>query len=426
MAISINERWFVGDGSGLRFPADAQGLRDGGVTFLTDALHAYGSLPQDNGVTRINRCDEVIGGSTGRKLLLSVDYRTPGPHPELFVKFSRDFDDPGRDHGRTQMASEVEFAALARAYDVPVAVPTAMFGDFEGVSGSGILITERIPFGCGGIEGQYAKCMDYDMPDQLGRYRALLGALGRLAGTDAAGRLPNRLSADMEQLSVGERTPLTAERLDRRIDRLADFAATCPGLLPANVRSPAFVERLRTEVHLLLASEAAVWRFLRGQTDFVALCHWNANVDNAWFWCDADGTLQCGLMDWGCAGGMNVAMAIWGAMCSAETAMWDDHLAELLNHFGGEFRACGGSALEVDVLQTSVVLYAAVMGMTWLLDTPAHVRDQVPELSATSTRMDPGVKDVESVRCRLQMMTNVLNLWERNDIGDLLSTISAR
>ena len=67
----------------------------------------------------------------------------------------------------------------------------------ESHSGTGLLITERIPFGSNGIEGQYQKCMDYDMPDQVGHYRALLGAVARLAGTDAAGRLPNQLGADM-------------------------------------------------------------------------------------------------------------------------------------------------------------------------------------------------------------------------------------
>jgi hypothetical protein len=261
------------------------------------------------------------------------------------------------------------------------------------------------------------------MPDQVGHYRALVGAIGRLAGTDAAGRLPNELTADMELLSVGERTPLTAEKLSRRVDRLSEFAATYPALLPTNVRTQTFLTRLRSELPTLLRHEAAVWRLLREQTDCIALCHWNANVDNAWFWRDADDTLRCGLMDWGCAGRMNVAMAIWGAMCSAETEMWDEHLVELLTHFVDEFRACGGGALDVDALTRSVVLYAAVMYMTWLLDVPAYVREQVPGLTAATTRMDPAIKGVESVRCRLQMMTNVLNLWERYDIGGLLAAI---
>jgi hypothetical protein len=416
-------RWAIGDHSRVRFPADVCTLRNGGPQFLTEAFRSYRALAQDEWVSGITQCEEVSGGSTGRKLLLSVEYGAPGPHRELFVKFSRDFDDAGRDLGRMQMASEVELAALAAAEDFPVAVPTAMFGDFQRGSGTGILITERIPFGRDGIEPQYAKCMDYAMPDQVGHYRAIVGALGRLAGTHAAGRLPNQLTVDIEQLSVGERPPLTAAKLDRRVDRLAEFATAHPGLLPTNVRAQPFLARLRDDLPRLLATEAAVWRSLRGQTDLIALCHWNANVDNAWFWRNADGTLECGLMDWGCVGQMHVAMAIWGAMCSAETEMWDHHLDGLLTQFAAEFNACGGGILDVQVLTRSIVLYAAVMGMTWLLDVPAYVRSRAPELTAVSTRMDPAIAGVESVRSRLQMLTNVLNLWQTHDLAGVLDEL---
>jgi hypothetical protein len=353
-------------------------------------------------------------------MLLAVDYRTPGPHRELFVKFSRDFDDPQRDHGRTQMAQEIAFARLSRADRFPVAVPTVLFADYHRASGTGVLITERIPFGRNGIEAQYDKCMDYAMPDQLGHYRAVLSAVATLAGTHAAGRIPNDLSADMEQLSVGERPLLDARRLHRRVDRLIDFADAYPGLLPANVRSPAFLSQLRGDLPRLLECEPEVWRTLRERTDFTALCHWNANVDNAWFWRDTKGVLRCGLMDWGSVGQMNVAMAIWGAMCSAETRLWNQHLVDLLNLFADEFRACGGPVLDVGVLAKHVLLYASVMGMTWLLDVPGYVRSQAPDLTAESTRMDPAIRDVESVRCRLQMLTNVLNLWRTHDLGHLL------
>jgi hypothetical protein len=377
-------------------------------------------------VAAITECAEVGGGSTGRKLRLSVDYLEQGPHPDLFVKFSRDFDDPERDRGRTQMAPEVAFAALARRDGFPVTVPTVLFADYHRASGTGVLITERIPFGDNGVEPQYAKCTDYDIPDQLGHYRALLTAVARLAGTDRSGALSHRLTADMEELSVGERPALDEGRLLRRVDRLAQFADAHPGLLPGNVRSASFLARLSAMLPTLLECEPLIWRELRGSQDLIALCHWNANVDNAWFWRDEAGTLQCGLMDWGCVGQMNVAMAIWGAMCSAETDLWDHHLGELLTGFADEYRTYGGPAVDVELLTRHVLLYASVMGMTWLLDVPAHVRSQVPDATATTTRFSPGVADVESVRCRLQMMTNVLNLWQTHDVEGLLPAISAR
>ena len=108
------------------------------------------------------------------------------------------------------MEFEVRFALLSRRPGFPIAVPKCLFADYHGPSGTGLLITERIPYGDSGIEPHYDKCMDYAMPDPVGHYRALLGALGRLAGTHKAGRLPAELvdqfPVDMERLSVGERS----------------------------------------------------------------------------------------------------------------------------------------------------------------------------------------------------------------------------
>jgi len=88
------ERWVIGDHFGLPIPADPAALHSGGAAFLTEAFRISGALDAGNAVTRISQFDEVPGGSTGRKLLLTVEYDTPGAHTDLFVKFSRDFDDP--------------------------------------------------------------------------------------------------------------------------------------------------------------------------------------------------------------------------------------------------------------------------------------------------------------------------------------------
>ena len=173
------------------------------------------------------------------------------------------------------------------------------------------------------------------MPEPLDHYRALVSALARLVGGHRSGRIPagDQFPVDMQTAQVGERAPISPEKLDRRLDQLADFAEASPGLLPANVRSPQFISRLRNDAPRFLENEPAVWSYLADHPDYIALCHWNANVDNAWFWRDSDNALHCGLLDWGCAGQMNVAMALWGAMSGAETDLWDRHLDELLRLF---------------------------------------------------------------------------------------------
>ena len=420
-----DEAWVRGDNFAIDMPADADALRDGGAQFLTAAFRSTGALASDGAVTEITELTEFRGGSTGRKAVLSVAYDRADLPTELFAKFSRDFDDAGRDHGRTQMEFEVRFALMSRAPAFPIVVPKCLFADYHGPSGTGLLITERIPYGDSGIESHYAKCTDYAMPDPVGHYQALLGVLGRLAGTHKSGRLPAELvgqfPVDMKRLSVGERVPYSADQLQRRVDRLAEFAAAQPTLLPANLRSPAFISRLRREVVLFPHREDAIWDWLAADPDYVALCHWNANVDNAWFW-RRDGHLECGLMDWGCAGQMNVAMAIWGAMCSAETSLWDNHIDGLLDVFLQEFVAAGGPALASTVMKQHLMLYAAIMGLAWLLDVPSYLLRLLPERVAD--RFDPQIADNEQARSRLLMMTNFLNLWETCDFVGALDAVA--
>jgi hypothetical protein len=244
-------RSVTGDQFGLAIPADPAGLRGGGARFLTDAFRASGALADDNCVTSVTGFREVTGGSTGRKVVLSVQYDKPQPglHTDLFVKFSRDLDNLVRDRGKTQMEPEVRFATLSRVPGFPIAVPAVQFADYDRRTGTGILITERIPFGRRGIERQYHKCLDYEMPEPVEHYRALLTALARLAGTHRSGRLPADLTAhfplDVQAATVGERAPRSADKLDRRLTQLAEFVETHPGLLPANVATPECFSRLR-------------------------------------------------------------------------------------------------------------------------------------------------------------------------------------
>ena len=426
MISEADDRWVTGDHFGIPIPADPAALRAGGTAFLTEAFRASGALNADTSVAGISRFEEVPGGSTGRKLLLRVEYDKPDgqPHTDLFVKFSRDLENPIRDRGKTQMESEVLFASLSRAPGFPITVPANQFADYHRDTGTGILISERIHLGANGIERQYHKCLDYEMPQRLDHYRALLTALARLVGYHRSGRLPAGLAsqfpADIRAATVGERIPISPDKLDRRLTRLAEFAHTSPGLLPANVRSPEFMARLREDAPRFLEHEPAVWSYLAAQPDYIALCHWNANVDNAWFWRDADEVLHCGLLDWGCVGQLNVAMALWGAMSGAETDLWDCHLDGLLGLFVSEIRGHGGPDLSVGELHDQLVLYVGIMAVTWLLDVPALIRSRFGDAARWLSRHDPAVKDDESVRAPLQMLTNALNLWETRDFGDLL------
>jgi hypothetical protein len=424
--------WVPGDITGLQIPAHSAALRTGGEAFLTEAFRASGALAADNRVAAITHFEEWLGGSTGRKLLLSVAYEKPAPdlHTALFVKFSRDFADTQRDRAKRQMESEVRFAAMSRIPGFPIAVPTCLFADYHQESGTGILITQRVAFGAGPIERHYDKCLDYEMPQPLQHYRALIKAIATLAGAHQAGRLPDSVARqfpfDASKLSVSDRVPYTAKQLQNRVARFREFAADCPQLLPPNIASPDFIAQLAEQVGRFPEAEPAINRFLHSKPELVALCHWNANIDNAWFWRNAAGELECGLMDWGHVSQMNVAMALWGSLSAAEIELWDRHLEELLALFVTEVRNCGGQVLEVAELKLHLYLYIALMGLTWLLDVPAFVRSQIPDLARIENRFDPRIKTDEAIRTRLHMLTTFLNLWQTQDFGKVLDQFLER
>lgn len=116
---------------------------------------------------------------------------------------------------------------------------------------------------------------------------------------------------------------------------------------------------------------------------------------------------------------MNLAMAIWGAMCSAETQMWNHDFDSLLDYFAAEFAAAGGPELDPRVLRRHVLTYAAIMGPAWLLDVPAYLLKLLT--APVADRFDPQIADNEQARSRLLMLTNFLNLWERFDLAAVLT-----
>jgi hypothetical protein len=420
-----------GDATGIDLPAHGEALRAHGAAFLTRAFRRFGVLADDNDVTEILEIEPCPGGSTGHKLFLRVAYARPEPalHAELFVKFSRDFDDPARDQGRYEMADEVRFAALSRHPAFPIEVPAVLFADYHRESGTGLLITQRIAFGRDGIEPHHEKCLDHLLPDPLDHYRAIVTALARLAAAHRSGRLSPDVETwfpfDAEAAVASDPIRFDTAQLRDQVARYATFAAACPQLLPPPLRSPAFIATLDREVGRFVEHERAIKRFLASTPDLIALCHWNAHIDNAWFRRDASGALECGLMDWGRVRQLNLAFALWGCLSGAPVAVWDDHLGELVALFVNELHRGGGPRLDAAELGLHLDLYVATMGVAWLLEAPARILSRLPEAATASGPHDPVFHKSERARNQLHILTNLLNLWRTRDFGASLDRMLA-
>ncbi len=415
--------WAEGDLPGIPIPAHAGALRAGGAEFLTQAFRATGALDRDNSVAEITRFKPWDVGGTGAKVMLSVRYASNAARlPEdLFVKFSRNFEDPIRDSVRHYLEGEVRLAMLSRQPGFPVPVPACLYADFDRQTGTGVLITEQIPFGRDGIEPNYPKCLDRKMPEPLAHYTAVICALAHLSGTHKSGRLgagvDQAFPLDREKLLAADRNPYSHQRLLNRAMRIRDFAASYPHLLPANVADPAFTARFVEEAPRFLDHEDAIKACLYSQPHFLALCHWNANLDNAWFWRDPDGELQCGLMDWGLVGQMHIAMTLWGSFSGAEPEFLEAHFDAFIALFAAEFEGAGGPHLDLDELTRHVELYVMMMGLAYLMDAPPRILAELPGLAAVPSRHDPVFEELETPRVQLTVMTNVLHLWQRRDLG---------
>lgn len=424
--------WIAGDAFGLAMPAHIAALREGGTRFLTAAFRAAGSLAEDNAVASILRAEECKGGGTGAKFYLTVAYERPSPDlpTELFAKFSRVFGNEIRDRQKIQMEGEVWFALLSRLPQFPIAVPKCMYADYHHESGTGLLITDTIRFGEGGIEPNHVKCLDRDLPDPLGHYRALVRALARLAGAYHSGVFPREVMQQLESheghLGVSARNPYGPEQIARRVERWREFCTACPQLVPRLVRDPAFLDRFTEEAPRFCGHEEAITRFLNTPSPWVALSHWNANTDNAWFWTDENGEIECGLFDWGNATVMNVAVALSGCFYGAEPDFMVEHLDTLVRTFTEEFEWVSNIPLDPEELKHRLALQMATSGLMWMIDAPKVIEMRVPDLADVPDPFDPRVFDDELVRTQLHMSAIWLTLWRELDFGAQLDRFLQR
>lgn len=422
----------VGDQLGLAFPTTIEPLREMGVDFLTRAFQATGALGADNRVTAITDFTEFYGGGMGRKLWLSVEYEkeAEGLQKDLFAKFPREFGDPLRELFGPLMEPEVRFALLSRRDGFPIAVPKCYFADYNAATTSGILITERIHYGQGNIERCHDKCMDYKLADPLAHYQALTKTMARLAGHHKSGKfgpgIDQQFPFDPKKVDTGARIPYTPAQLRGKLDKLMSFAAAAPQLFPPHLGAKDFLARLAEEAPLVLEHEMAIRSYLNESADFITLCHWNMNLDNAWFWKDDSGELHAGLLDWGSVAQMNLAQAFYGMTCAAEAEFLNQHNRGLMELFVDEYRRSGGPKIDVDELAFMYKLSVALLGIAWILDAPSLVEAQIPDFVNIKNSRDPKLTSDFLAHAQLQLLVVLLNEWQFDDVGDALRDFATR
>lgn len=421
-------RAVTGDHSGISFPASYAALEQGGAEALTALFRELGSIGPDNAVTAILHWQEFFGGGMGRKIAIDVAYARDERVPtRLFAKFTREFGDPLRELFSPVMDPEVRFALLSRRRGFPLRVPRCMFADYNAHFKSGLLITERIPYGREGVEPALEKCVDYEIPDPLPYYEAQTRAIAALAAYHRAGHFGEEIERafpfDPDDEALLKVIPFGEDELRAKLAKLRDFAVRAPQLLQDGLADAAFLEDFSAGAMEVLKKERTIWAQLYARRDAIALVHWNMNPDNAWFWRDENGVMQSGQLDWGGVAQANIAQSYYGMLCAGEADFLARHDAALQALLLSEYARLGGPRLDAAAFDLDVKLAIAVLGTAWMLDAPALLEAELPDYEALAGRTDPRLRTLFLPRAQLQLLNVFLSEWRRKTIGEAISRL---
>lgn len=403
----------AGDRYGLAFPFTFDLLREFGPDFLTAAFRAAGTISDDNQVTAIVELQPlgIMGASENAFLTLAYAKSEPGLQTKLFVKFPP----AGLEHKYAlapMSHGEVEIMRLSREKQLPVPVAKYYFGDYCSHTSNYILITERIRFGVAPIEPAYRKGRDHLVPEVEDHYRVLVKALAKLVAAHKTGRLGYELERSFPfARAARDFEPIPAAEV--KVDRLIDFIGrVAPHLFIATATEPAFLRQWRDDVLFGLAHNDAVVAYLHANVDYTGLCHSNLNVDNAWYWRDASGALQVGLLDWGGMGQMSIAQALSSMLMMPDPERYSGLVRMVIATFVSEYAQQGGVALDPDelLLQYKASVFSTAMWIIVSIVTDALSRFTEDDYKTMPDRFDSRLQ--ESGMCSaIVWIDNMLREW---------------
>lgn len=434
----------------IDFPFNAELLQKMGPAWLTKAFHTAGSIPKDNKVKTLKNVKEYIGGGNCSKLVFDVEYEKPAAdlHTELFAKIPFPL---GGSTLSDRMASSVmqtgsELGELnaQRLLEsrLPFSVPRYYFGDVSNDTSNWILITERIPFGKQdgdrAMDPAYDKMKDWELKGSQNEYYFLLTTYGaRMAGMDKAEALASRAVMDSFFPSAAQRpkehwgmraesSGIGEKEFNAKIKMGVDFVGTTgKALFPAECATPAFLQKYKRILAVSNAYTAEMQWWCNRNPDYIAWSHGNLNVDNVFFWRDADKKLDLGVLDWGGARTDSVGWKLWWWLYCCEYDFLNKNLDDLLDCFIKEYEASGGPKLDRAELRWQFTLSALQQGVGLLGAVPQiYKMCKKAEFATIKDRLDPRISQnidgKNTLRIYIGTFINICNMIKDWDIESQL------
>jgi len=397
----------TGDIFGLRFPANPEEFVSSqfGPMWLTEAFHKAGTLAEDNAVKRITWWRRFPGGGSGPKTLFTVEYEKPDDSLDtvLFMKQpytleenkNQRFIEEGQCVFGDVHGGEINFYQWISPH-VPFPVPRYYFGDMNRRSSESCLINaamdwpspDKTEFGPYEVLPPCEKCEDWRLKDSHEYYFALMKRLGAIAGLEKVGKLGDGIKkVEWHPYYPDQRKhePGMAKLFRQFVKDVA------PQIWPTKVKTKTFLDRLEQRMDRLSQGAVAANNYMYSDPLYIGLGHANGNTDNAYFWRNAAGEMECGLFDWGQTGWMSFASMFNNSLTSCLGEVIAEYDDRFIQTFVDTYHETGAPQVDVDEVL-----------MRWRLSKAVVVESQLamvlPFLSEKHPQGRPFWKDVQSYR----------------------------
>mmetsp|Transcript_12955 Transcript_12955/g.40419 ORF Transcript_12955/g.40419 Transcript_12955/m.40419 type:complete len:662 (+) Transcript_12955:133-2118(+) len=438
---------------GLEFPWSEELLRDYGAKWLTDAFRAAGTLDGGNKVMQVmlEKRIKITAGNNAGKFLFEVKYAKSQPnlHTKLFAKVPFTMT-PATKTDRLSSSvykqpmdlCELQTYRLFEA-SLPVRTPKFYYGDISNETSNFVLITERIPYAeIDGrkdelrpfdIEGPYDKCKDFQLRGSVREYYLLLmRMMGRIAGAHKSGRFASEevIAANLTRPPAGPENPMAygfnptgasgepPESYRRKLDTAVKFfGETARVVFPSYAREKWFHDKFAATMLTWSAYQGEIEYFKIVSPDYVALGHNNLNVDNAYFWRDEQGVLDCGVIDWGGFGVSNLGHKIYWILNCSDFEHIEANLTAYIEVFIAAYHEHGGPLLDAELVRMHIFL-TAIANLSQMMQAIPNCFSMcaAKEWETIKDRHDPRISEningKSTLRSTLRQVDNGLRFLE--------------
>lgn len=148
--------------------------------------------------------------------------------------------------------------------------------------------------------------------------------------------------------------------------------------------------------------------------EYFSLTHPNAQVDNAWYWRDQEGAVQCGLLDWGGVSHSTIPGCLGNGWMGGEPEVMDEHEEKLVQCFIDEYEKVTGTRLDLDdlymlvKLAQAVTLYGCCANIGMLLRT---IKKE--DWKKVTSRKESKINNNFLMRCYFVQIEMFLGMWKK-------------